>query len=114
MRVLVVEDNADVAETIGWLIESLGHEVVVCGTAEHCLAKAAVWKPEAVVTDIGLPGIDGYRLANLLHQQPELLDVPIFTLSAYKDDPVRRQESGIKAHYVKPVSLLQLREMLTF
>lgn len=114
MRVLVIDDNPDVAEAVGWLVEFLGHSVRTCMSASEALETAKLWKPDAVVTDIGMPDIDGYRLAPLLREEAQLDGVPIFSLSAYRDDPVRRQQAGIRAHYMKPVNLVQLREMLTF
>lgn len=112
MRVLVIEDNPQVAEAVSWLIEFLGHTVRIAYSAREALDQTRRWTPDVVVTDIGLPDIDGYRLAPLLRQEGHLEGVPIFSLSAYHDDPVRRKEAGIKAHYLKPVGLNQLREML--
>lgn len=111
MRVLIIEDNTDVADALAWLIEFLGHTVRVSLCAEEALQTASEWRPDAVVTDIGLPDMDGYRLAPLLREHARLEGVPIFSLSAYVDDPVRRKEAGIQAHYRKPVNLTQLREM---
>jgi two-component system CheB/CheR fusion protein len=112
MNVLIVEDNPDVAEMLAILVHALGHTTQVCYDAHEAIATARRWTPQAVITDIGLPGMDGYQLAPILHEECGLAEVPIYSLSAYPDNAARRQQAGIAAHYCKPITLPKLREIL--
>lgn len=114
MHVLFVEDNSLVADSLCWLIRSLGHTVRTARTAQEALALVKEWTPDVIVTDLELPDMDGYELAGLLRKDTDLGEVSIISLSAYADDPERRKQAGIEAHYQKPITIDQLRDMLTF
>jgi CheY-like chemotaxis protein len=112
MKVLIVEDNPDVAEMLSILVHALGHSTQVCHHPAEAIETAKHWSPEVIITDICLPGMDGYQLAHILHEHRELADVPIYSLSAYADNPARRTKAGIAAHFCKPISLPKLRHIL--
>jgi len=112
MRVLIVEDNEDIALVTGLLVQVLGHEPQICYSPDAAFDLVKSWVPELVITDIGLPGMDGYALAPALHNKPGLENVPIFALSSFPDDRSRRIRAGIKAHYMKPIALADLKGML--
>jgi CheY-like chemotaxis protein len=112
MKVLIVEDNRDVAEMLAMLVHALGHATQVCHHPTDALATAKNWLPQLVITDIGLPEMDGYQLAPVLHGQPGLTDVPIYSLSAYPDNPASRRKAGIRDHFCKPITLPKLQRML--
>jgi CheY-like chemotaxis protein len=104
-RVLVVDDNGDHALTIKLLLEYYGFDVAVAGDGELGLAVARRWTPNFVLLDIGLPGIDGYEVAQSLQSDPQTANVKIIGMSAY--DPGQRPERERAARFavrlVKPV-----------
>ena len=112
MKVLIVEDNPDVAEMLAILVQALGHATQVCHFPAQAIETAKHWLPQLVITDIRLPGMDGYELAPMLHLQQGLSEVPIYSVSAYSDNAARRQMAGILAHFCKPISLPKLQKIL--
>ena len=112
MKVLIVEDNRDVAEMLAVLVHAMGHATQVCHHPTEAIETAKHWLPQLIITDIGLPGMDGYELAPALHEQPGLAKVPIYSLSGYPDNAVRRKKAGIAAHFCKPISLPKLQQIL--
>jgi CheY-like chemotaxis protein len=103
LRILVVDDNADAAETLQALLEMEGHEVRTAGDAAAALALVAAFDAQVFILDIGLPGVDGYALVRRLRQQ-----VPAATfiaLTGYGQDKDREQSrlAGFDHHLVKPL-----------
>jgi PAS domain S-box-containing protein len=114
-RILIVEDNADAAELLAELLNLLGHEVRVAYDGTSGLATAEGWRPDVVVSDIGLPGeVDGYALAARLRRDGPRPPPRLVALSGYGDDESRRrsEEAGFHAHLVKPVTLELLQSAL--
>jgi CheY-like chemotaxis protein len=113
-RVLVVEDNRDSATSLSVLLELMGHEVRVAYTGPEAVAMAAEWPPEVTISDIGLPGFDGFEVARRLRCQ--LGKGPLLVaLTGYGRDEDRRQsrEAGFDHHLVKPADPAELQRMLT-
>jgi PAS domain S-box-containing protein len=104
-RVLVVEDNADAAETLRLVLELQGHEVHVAHTGPDGVDAAAAVRPEVVVCDIGLPGFDGFEVARRLREQPGGDGMLLVALTGYGQEQDRRRarEAGFHHHLVKPV-----------
>src|SRR5205814_3084476 len=71
-RVLVVDDNADAADSLAEYLATAGHEVRTAYAGQEALEAARAYRPEAVLLDIGLPGMDGYEVARRLRQEPGL------------------------------------------
>ena len=69
-------------------------------------------KPDFVLTDIGLPGMDGYDLAERLRQECNLDDVPIWAVSSYPDNEERRKKAGITGHIDKPISFAHIQQLI--
>jgi len=113
-RILVVDDTADVAESLAMLLESLGHEVRLACDGAQALEAARSWRPEAVLLDIGLPGMDGYEVARRLRREPGLGPLLLVAVSGYGQDEDRRRshEAGFDHHLVKPVSQVVLQRLL--
>jgi two-component system, sensor histidine kinase len=112
-RVVIVEDNQAVAESLRLLLDLHGYEVRVAYTGPEGVRLAQEWPPEVVLCDIGLPGLDGYEVATALRQQPATAQARLIALTAYGSDAARQrsQEVGFERHLVKPVDpdvLLQL------
>ncbi|HKA43259.1 MAG TPA: response regulator [Burkholderiales bacterium] len=109
-RVLVVDDNADAAESIAMLLRLAGHEVKVITQAAEVIPCAAVFAPHVALLDIGLPGLDGYELARRLRQEPEHSQLALIALTGYglRHDRERASEAGFDHHFVKPVDAAEL------
>jgi signal transduction histidine kinase/CheY-like chemotaxis protein len=114
LRVLVVEDNVDAAQTLGDLLDLWGHQVQVVYEGHTALEVALQVLPEAVLLDIGLPGMDGYEVARRLREQPSLQHVLLVALTGYGQEADRRrsQEAGFDHHLVKPVDPEEMRLLL--
>ncbi len=114
LRVLVVEDNEDVARSLAMLLELWGHEAEVVHRAEAALVAVQRHRPEVVLMDIGLPGMDGYEVAKRLRQQHSAEKVMLVAMTGYGQDEDRRraEEAGFDHHLVKPVDPDILQDLL--
>ncbi len=113
--VLVVEDHEDTAHTTAALLRCYGHEVRIAFDGPTALRIAQEWQPDVVLLDIGLPGIDGYDLARLLHQRSPYQRRPLLiaiTGLGQEEDRRRSNEAGMDLHLVKPIEPDQLRAVL--
>jgi PAS domain S-box-containing protein len=104
LRVLVVEDNPDAAESLRRLLRLHGHEVSVAVNGVDGVAEAKRSHPDAVVCDIGLPGMDGYAVATALRGDPETARARLIAVTGYgrAEDRARALSSGFDEHIVKP------------
>ena len=114
-RVLVVDDNADAAETLGMLLRLQGHTVRVETSARAAIAAATQFRPEVVFLDIGLPEMDGYAVARALRAHPTSRDALLVALTGYgtEDDRQRAREEGFDAHLAKPAEMASIHALLT-
>jgi CheY-like chemotaxis protein len=114
VRVLVVEDNQDAAESLAMILGTWGHDVTVAYDAPAALALAERVVPDAVVSDVGLPGMSGYELARRLRGHPTLGHAVLIALSGYARDEDKREAraAGFDHHLVKPPDLDELAELL--
>jgi signal transduction histidine kinase/CheY-like chemotaxis protein len=115
LRVLVVDDNQDAAESLATLLGLFGHRVVVAHDGQRALATARAFAPHVVLLDIGLPGLDGYEVARRLRREPSLAPVLLIALSGYGQEEVRRRacEAGFDHYFVKPTDVVAINELLT-
>jgi two-component system, OmpR family, response regulator len=113
-RLLVVDDNKDAAESMSMLLEMWGHEVAFAYDGPSALETAEQWQPEAVFLDIGLPGMDGYEVAERLRELPQAKDAVLIAITGYgqDDDRLRSRRAGIDHHLVKPVAPDALRNLI--
>ena len=109
-RVLVVDDNDDARFLLAGLLVSHGYEVESAGEADAALELAVTFRPQVVVLDIGLPGIDGWELARRLRAIAGLEHVRLVALTGYgsERDRQRSREAGIDAHLLKPIEVALL------
>jgi CheY-like chemotaxis protein len=114
LRVLVVEDNLDVARSIERLLRVSGYTVHVVHDGASAMKEALKFAPDAVLLDIGLPDVDGLKLAKWIRQEPALRNVLLVALTGYglESDKERVQEAGIDHHLVKPVRFEKLESIL--
>ncbi len=113
-RVLVVDDELDVAESLGLLLESLGAEVRVVFSGAEALSCVAEFKPDVVFLDIGMPAVDGYEAARRIRGTREGAGVCMVALSGWgrDEDRERAMEAGFDQHATKPVSADVLKEVM--
>jgi len=113
-RVMVIEDNYDVAESLKSLLETDGHTVFWAPDGYKGLAKAREIIPEIIICDIGLPGMNGYQVAREIRAIDHLRDVYLISLTGYArpDDLRRAREAGFQSQLAKPVDLEMLRATL--
>jgi signal transduction histidine kinase len=104
-RVLVVEDSADAAEAMRMLLSEYGHHVSTVTDASEAIAVAKAFRPEVILLDIGLPGIDGYELARRFRAMSETREARMIAVTGYGQagDHARSREAGFDEHLVKPV-----------
>jgi len=114
LRVLVVEDNRDAADSLVMLLEVFGYEVAVAYTGPSGVAAATAWGPDAVVCDIGLPGLDGYGVARALRGNPATAEARMIAVTGYggEDDRLKSREAGFDAHLTKPADPAEIRRLL--
>jgi two-component system, chemotaxis family, CheB/CheR fusion protein len=113
-QVLVVEDNVYAAKSFATLLRLDGHEVQVAHDGMEALEMADAFRPDVILLDIGLPGIDGYEVARRLRAQHEFNDTQIIAMTGYgqPEDRRRSREAGIDHHLVKPVKIDFVRALL--
>jgi PAS domain S-box-containing protein len=114
VRVLVVDDNADVAEGLMMLLELLGHRVRVAHDGMAALEAVRVNVPDLMLVDIGLPGMDGYELARNVRRDSRLKGVVLVALTGYGRDEDKRKaiEAGFDDHLVKPLTVETFQKLL--
>jgi PAS domain S-box-containing protein len=115
LRVLVVEDNMDAAESLTTLLRLWNHEVRMVHDGLSAIEAARAQQPEVVLLDIGLPGLDGFEVARRLQAEPGLENTLLVAMTGYgqPEDRRRSREAGIHHHFVKPVEPLVLRNLLS-
>lgn len=114
---LVVDDVADVTEMLEVFLTHAGYSVVTAGSAKAALAAAHQHHFDVIISDIGMPEMNGYQLAEALRQLPEYKSVPLVAVTGYAmfDDQQRSKNAGFDAHMTKPIdphALLDLIEQL--
>jgi len=114
LRVLIADDNRDAAESLARLLEMSGHEVNVVTNGAAAIAQAASTRPDVVLLDIGMPGMDGHEVARRLRQLTNGPDMRLIAMTGYggEDDRARSAESGFDHHLVKPIDLADLERLL--
>lgn len=112
--VLIVDDNADYADSLGALLELEGYRVHVLYDGRAALDWAGEYKPDVVVLDIGMPGLDGYEVARRMRNELGLADACLVAISGYGAEEDRRcsREAGFDHHLVKPVDAGVLQGIL--
>jgi two-component system, cell cycle response regulator len=107
LQVLVVDDNPDNAALMSRVLSALGHIPLTALTAEEGLAMALRERPDVVLLDIVLPGMDGHQVMRLMKAAPELARTPIIALTALTTPghPTRALAEGFDGYLQKPIDL---------
>ena len=113
-RILVVDDNVDTAESMALLLSLKGYDVATAHDGPAALEKAAAFHPEAVLLDIGLPGLDGYQVATRLRGRPRTAKALLVALTGYgqDEDRTRALAAGFDHHLTKPVDPQAIYDLL--
>jgi CheY-like chemotaxis protein/two-component sensor histidine kinase len=114
-RVLMVEDNLDYAFGVRRLLESAGHEVHICNDGLVALSEAPAFRPDVILMDLGLPGMDGIEVARRMREDESLARAKIVVISGYacEEDLRRSSEVGVDEHLPKPVRFNELLRVVT-
>ena len=112
-RVLVVEDDPDSAQSLAMLLQIWGHRVEIALDGRQALDAARSFGPEIVLLDIGIPGLDGYEVAERLRSEHGS-GLKLVALTGYgrEDDRQRSRDAGFDRHMTKPLEPPCLRDML--
>ena len=113
-RILVADDNRDLALSMRHLLSGAGHEVRIEHDGDAAARTATAWLPDLVLLDIGMPGRTGHQVAEQLRGQSETADLPLLAVSGYgqPSDRQRSRAAGFDAHLTKPVTLTRLLECI--
>src|SRR4029079_11864100 len=114
VKLLVVDDDVDAADSLALLLRMLGYEAVVAYSGVTALLAAVELRPSAVILDLSLPGMDGYELARLRGPHPHVALVGIIEISGHGEpaDVERSLGAGFGTHLVKPLDLARLQAVL--
>jgi len=114
LRLLVVDDNEDAGQMLGMYLEMAGYRVTVVQSARAALEAVRTETPDACLLDIGLPDIDGNELARQLRQMPAMASATLIAITGYgqEADRARTAAAGFDHHFVKPVDMAALLEVL--
>jgi two-component system, OmpR family, alkaline phosphatase synthesis response regulator PhoP len=109
-RVLIVDDEPNIVLSLEFLLRQQGYEVSVARDGEEALAAAEDWRPDLMVLDVMLPGLDGFEVCRRLRERPENAGLKILLLTARgrEVERVRGLEEGADAYVRKPFSTRQL------
>jgi CheY-like chemotaxis protein len=113
-RILVADDNRDVTEAFQVMLQTLGHEVEVAHDGLDAIHKAATFRPEIVVLDVGMPKLNGYETARRLRAQPGGSDLVLIAVTGWGGDSDKHKsaDAGFDVHLVKPVDPVALGHTL--
>ena len=113
-RILVVDDSRDGAESLGMMLELAGHEVALAYDGFEAIERAAQFRPDVILMDVGMPRLNGLDATRRIRQEPWGQAATIIALTGWGQECDREQsrEAGCNGHLVKPVALDELRQML--
>ena len=114
MRILIVDDNRDGAESLSLYTKLLGHTTELAYTGVEAISKVSKFKPEVVFLDIGLPGMSGFEVAKLIRAMPDAVDTRLVAVTGWGSEDMKRKstEAGFNEHLTKPVDLSRIEEIL--
>jgi PAS domain S-box-containing protein len=113
-RILLIEDNDDARQLLRTLLEASGHEIYEAGDGPAGVEKALELKPDVVLIDLGLPGLDGYKVAARIRSTPACSAIVLIALTGYgqREYRAKAERSGFHAYLVKPVDSGELEKVI--
>lgn len=114
LRVMLVDDNVDMVETLSMLMNTLGHDVRHAHDGSGSLQIALEFQPHLVLMDIGLPGLDGYQVAKQIREHAALKDVVLVALTGYGHESAKQSSlaAGFHHHITKPADFRAIKQLL--
>ncbi len=114
-RVLIVDDNRDSADSLAMLMQITGNKTYMAHDGVEAVEAVEKYRPEVVLLDIGLPGLDGHEVCRRVREQPWGKDIIVIALTGWgqEDDRRKSEEAGFNGHLVKPVDYDKLLELLS-
>lgn len=114
LNVLIADDNRDLATGLSLLLKLFGFDVETVHDGHDALRAARARRPHVVLLDIGLPGLDGFQVAEQMRADAGLKTVLIIAISGHSPDmfPERSRRAGFDHHLVKPVSIKTLLPLM--
>ncbi len=115
LRVLVVDDNHDASEVLSILLESMGFNAKAVNSGPAALAALPNYRPNVILMDIGMPGMNGYEVARHIRAQPQFNDIKLLALTGWGQEEDRRlsHNAGFDYHLTKPVDSTVLKDLIT-
>jgi PAS domain S-box-containing protein len=115
VRALLVDDNADAADSLSLLLQLGGHTTCIARDGPEALKVVTEFKPDIVLLDIGLPGMTGYDVARAIRRMPELGSPLLVAVTGWgaPEDRLRSKEAGFDEHLTKPVDISMIELILT-
>lgn len=114
MQVLIVDDNSELIDLMGKIMELLGYDVHLCYNGQDGISAAETLNPDVLLLDIGMPYMDGYSVCEHIRKQPWGKNLPIIALTGFglETDKLRSQAAGFDAHLLKPIDYTTLPDLL--
>jgi CheY-like chemotaxis protein len=113
-RILIADDDKDVADSLALLLRVFGHQVLSVYDGPDALAAALTFRPDIIFLDIGMPNMDGYEVARQFRATPEGASTFLVALTGFgrTEDSRRAEEAGFDRHILKPLEVTALKELL--
>ncbi|PYE23497.1 phospho-acceptor domain-containing protein [Rhizobium sp. PP-CC-3A-592] len=114
LKVLIVDDNVIVADALGWMLEEIGHQCEAIHDGREALDVATRFRPDVILLDIGLPGMDGYEVCRAFRNQDQFKATTIIAQTGWGQDKDKAKalEAGFTHHLTKPVLIDDLEHLL--
>jgi CheY-like chemotaxis protein len=114
-RILIADDNADSAESMGMLLRLMGNDVRIANDGLEAVEQAATFQPDIVLMDIGMPRLDGYEAARRIRNQEWSRDTLLVAVTGWgpSDDNAEATAAGFDAHFTKPLEPAELRRLVS-
>ncbi len=114
-RILIADDNADSAESMGMLLRLMGNDVRIASDGLEAVEQAAAFQPDIVLMDIGMPRLDGYEAARRIRNQPWSRDTLLVAVTGWgpSDDDEEATAAGFDRHFTKPLDPAELRRLVS-
>ena len=114
-RILIADDNADSAESMGMLLRLMGNDVRIANDGLEAVEQAEEFQPDIVLMDIGMPRLDGYEAARRIRQQDWSRDTLLVAVTGWgpRDDSEEATAAGFDCHFTKPIDPAELRKLVS-
>lgn len=115
LRILIVDDNVLIADTLGWMLEEIGHEYRLAHDGPEAFRAAKDYRPDVILLDIGLPGMDGYDVCRAFRQDETFRTTTIIAQTGWGQDSDKQlaARAGFDHHLTKPVMIEDLEKLLS-